>query len=260
MNHRLLPANNQFLKTAPLQIFKNICLAMLHDRNSVKTSLVLVLISAALLSPLTHAGGIKSVLKELSRAEKKLKDEGILRDNEDLYLSFKNGIEIHDTWNDGATVYEFDGYKILIKDKDRERLAELSQKDAKKNVLENTKKIEPYIKFYKSKPLKLEQMYASGSCFQRQNLDALELIKAYAELLISALDSSDIYDARGSSLEALVANGIKRISLATLTFNPEHDIADFEALWKSLDEKRPAIRKRIGNNPSLSKCYKLFKI
>jgi len=105
---------------------------MLHDRNSVKTSLVLVLISAALLSPLTHAGGIKSVLKELSRAEKKLKDEGILRDNEDLYLSFKNGIEIHDTWNDGATVYEFDGYKILIKDKDRERLAELSQKDAKK--------------------------------------------------------------------------------------------------------------------------------
>lgn len=259
MSHWLLLADKQLFKTNPLQTLKKMCRIVLNN-NSVKASLVLVLFSAALLSPLTLAGGLKSVLKEVSRAEKKLKDEGLLSDNEDLYFSFKNGVEIHDMWSDGAKVHKVNKYYILIKDENSKRWADLSEKDTKKMLMESTKKLAPYINFYKSKPFKLEQMYASGSCFQRQNVEAFEVMKTYSEILMSSLESSDIYDARATALESLAHKGVTSLSLSALKFSPEDDMTEFESLRKSLAEKRPAVRKRIGKNRSLLKCYKLFKM
>ena len=53
---------------------------------------IAVLMVAPLLSGIVSAGGLKSVLKEVNRFEKKLKDENLLDEDEDLYFSFNKGL------------------------------------------------------------------------------------------------------------------------------------------------------------------------
>lgn len=220
-----------------------------------------ILVVTLCLSGTLSAGGLKSVLKEVNRLEKKLKDENLLDENEDLYFSFKKGVVVHDTWERKAMPVEIGKYRILLTPEQKNTFHGNKPKaETNQFINEETRGIKSALEFYKSKPFKLEQMYASGHCFKKKDIDTEKILVEYSEDLISLHHMSDIYDSRGLFLFSLKHQGFDRVSLSAINFDPNLDIHEYKQLWKRVKMARPNVKKLIKNKPGLMKCFRLVTI
>jgi len=220
-----------------------------------------ILMVALLLSGIVSAGGLKSVLKEVNRFEKKLKDENLLNEDEDLYFSFKKGVIVHDTWKSKAIPIEIGKYRILLTPEQKSTWhGNKAKAETKQFINEKTRSIKSALEFYKSKPIRLEQMNASGLCFKRKDIDSLQVVIDYSNDLISLHYMSDIYDSRGLLLSSFKRQGFDRVSLSTINFDPNADRQEFVELVARVKVARKNVVKLIKSKPRLLKCYRLFKM
>jgi hypothetical protein len=218
-----------------------------------------IVLVALLLSGAVSAGGLNSVLKEVNRFEKKLKNEKLLDEHEDLYFSFKKGVIVHDKWKSKAIPVKIGKYRILLTPEQKD-IWPGNKTETKKFINEETQGIKSALEFYKSKPFKLEQMNASGHCFKKKDIDTQKIIVDYSKDLISLHHMSDIYDSRGLFLSSLKNQGFDRVSLSTINFDPKADMHEYKELRNRIRMARPSVKKLVKNKPGLFKCYRLFKV
>ena len=223
---------------------------------------IFVLLCSLLASGMLSAGGLKSALKEVNRLEKKLKDEHLLSKHEDLYFSFKDGVVVHDKYDFDSKLapLQMGKYRILLSlEQEKIWSGEADKNEVKKIINEETIGIDKALKFYKSKPFKLEQMNASGRCLKQKDIDSQQVIVSYSSDLVSLHHMSDVYDSRNLLLSSIKNQGFNRVSLSAIDFNPETDMQEFKELKITLKSARKDVWKLVRDNPSLKKCYKLFK-
>lgn len=223
---------------------------------------IFVLLCSLLASGMVSAGGLKSVYKEVNRLEKKLKDEHLLSKHEDLYFSFKDGVVVHDKYDFDSKLapLQIGKYRVLLSlEQEKIWSGEADKDEVKKFINEETIGIDKALKFYKSKPFKLEQMNASGRCLKQKDIDSQQVIVSYSSDLVFLHHMSDVYDSRNLLLSSIKNQGFNRVSLSAIDFNPETDMQEFKELKKNLKSVRKDVWKLVRDNPSLKKCYKLFK-
>ncbi|MDA8943963.1 hypothetical protein N9I32_01205 [Porticoccaceae bacterium] len=207
------------------------------------------------------AGGLKSVYKEVNRLEKKLKDEHLLSKHEELFFSFKDGVVVHDKYDFDSKLapLQMGKYRILLSlEQEKIWSGEADKDEVKKFINEETIGIDKALKFYKSKPFKLEQMNASGRCLKQKDIDSQQVIVSYSSDLVSLHHMSDVYDSRNLLLSSIKNQGFNRVSLSAIDFNPETDMQEFKELKITLKSARKDVWKLVRDNSSLKKCYKLF--
>lgn len=222
---------------------------------------IFVLLCSLLASGMLSAGGLKSALKEVNRLEKKLKDEHLLSKHEDLYFSFKDGVVVHDKYDFDSKLapLQIGKYRVLLSlEQEKIWSGEADKDEIKKFINEETIGIDKALKFYKSKPFKLEQMNASGRCLKQKDIDSQQVIVSYSSDLVSLHHMSDVYDSRNLLLSSIKNQGFNRVSLSAIDFNPETDMQEFKELKKNLKSVRKDVWKLVRDNPSLKKCYRLF--
>jgi hypothetical protein len=225
-------------------------------------SIVLFIVHTIFVGDFVFAGGLKSIYKEVNRLEKKLKDEHLLYKHEELYFSFKDGVVVHDKYDFDSKLapLQIGKYRVLLSlEQEKIWSGEADKNEVKKFINEETIGIDKALKFYKSKPLKLEQMNASGRCLKQKDIDSQQVVVNYSSDLVSLHHMSDIYDSRNLLLSSIKNQGFNRVSLSAIDFNPETDMQEFKELKKNLKSARKYVWKLVRDNPSLKKCYKLFK-
>lgn len=223
---------------------------------------LLILLCSLFASGMLSAGGLKSVYKEVNRLEAKLKDEHLLSKHEELFFSFKDGVVVHDKYDFDSKLapLQMGKYRILLSlEQEKIWSGEADKNEVKKFINEETIGIDKALKFYKSKPFKLEQMNASGRCLKQKDIDSQQVIVNYSSDLVSLHHLSDIYDSRNLLLSSIKNQGFNRVSLSAIDFNPETDMQEFKELKITLKSARKDVWKLVRDNPSLKKCYKLFK-
>lgn len=224
---------------------------------------VLILLCAIFASGLSFAGGLNSIYKEVNRIEKKLQDEHLLSKNKELFFSFKDGVVVYDKydWNSKLVPFQVGEYRILLP-LEQEKIwnGDKDQNEVDKFIKDETIGIDKAIKFYKSKPFKLEQMNASGRCFKKKDIDSQQAIDDYSSDLIVLHHMSDIYDSRLILLSSIKKQGFNRISLSAIDFHPETDMQEFKQLKRTLKSARKEVSKLVKGKPRLMKCYRLFKL
>jgi len=224
-------------------------------------SIVLFIVHTIFVGEFVFAGGLKSVYKEVNRLEKKLKDEHLLSKHEDLYFSFKDGVVVHDKYDFDSKLapLQIGKYRVLLSlEQEKIWSGEADKNEVKKFINEETIGIDKALKFYKSKPFKLEQMNASGRCLKQKDIDSQQVIVSYSSDLVSLHHMSDVYDSRNLLLSSIKNQGFNRVSLSAIDFNPETDMQEFKELKITLKSARKDVWKLVRDNPSLKKCYKLF--
>ena len=222
---------------------------------------MLFIVHTIFVGEFVFAGGLKSVYKEVNRLEKKLKDEHLLSKHEDLYFSFKDGVVVHDKYDFDSKLapLQIGKYRVLLSlEQEKIWSGEADKDEVKKFINEETIGIDKALKFYKSKPFKLEQMNASGRCLKQKDIDSQQVIVSYSSDLVSLHHMSDVYDSRNLLLSSIKNQGFNRVSLSAIDFNPETDMQEFKELKITLKSARKDVWKLVRDNSSLKKCYKLF--
>lgn len=221
-------------------------------------ALLLAILVAILASNGAWGGGLKSALKEVGRAEKKLKDEGFLDKDKALTLSFKDGIHVHDQWEIDARAIYFGEIGLLMHadEFDDNYIGGANQASI---AVKNTFSLKDYINFYSRKAFALEKMRASAECFDRKDREKTAEVELYVKNLKVLGMKSDVYSEQGEILENLKKSGVKRASVKAVDFNPIVDSQQFNSIWEKLKIQRHLVKINIKNDRYLIKCLRLFK-